>query len=57
MNEQRSDGRERPSRTGAKASERDVESEEEVDTSHLDGLADGCGCAEMMDHLSEEREE
>lgn len=56
MSEQRSGGRERPSRTGAKASERDVD-EEEVDTSHLDGIADGCGCAEMMDHLSEEREE
>ena len=55
MSEQRSDG-EAPSRTGAKTTEREADEEEEVDTSHLDGLADGCGCAEMMDHLSEERE-
>jgi hypothetical protein len=26
-----------------------------VDTSHLDGVADGCGCAEVWEHLSEGR--
>ncbi|MFC5971255.1 hypothetical protein ACFPYI_07910 [Halomarina salina] len=58
MSEQRSDDRESSPRTGASDAERtDTEAEdEEVDTSHLDGLVDGCGCAEMMDHLSEERE-
>jgi len=29
---------------------------ERVDTSHLDGVADGCGCAEVWEHLSEGRE-
>jgi hypothetical protein len=28
---------------------------ERVDTSHLDGVADGCGCAEVWEHLSEGR--
>jgi hypothetical protein len=30
---------------------------EEVDTSHLDDVDDGCGCAEVWEHLSEERDE
>jgi hypothetical protein len=30
---------------------------DEVDTSHLDGIEDGCGCAEVWEHLSEERED
>ncbi|WP_164471725.1 hypothetical protein [Halosimplex salinum] len=30
---------------------------EEVDTSHLDGVEDGCGCAEVWEHLSDERDE
>jgi len=36
-----------------------VESDEEreVDTSHLDGVEDGCGCAEVWEHLSDERDE
>lgn len=25
-------------------------------TDHLDSLPDGCGCAEVWEHLSEERE-
>jgi hypothetical protein len=28
----------------------------EPDTSHLDDVEDGCGCAEVWEHLSEERE-
>ena len=28
---------------------------ERVDTSHLDGVEDGCGCAEVWEHLSEGR--
>lgn len=28
-----------------------------VDTSHLDDVDDGCGCAEVWEHLSEERED
>jgi hypothetical protein len=28
---------------------------EDVDTSHLAGVDDGCGCAEVWEHLSEER--
>jgi hypothetical protein len=28
---------------------------ERVDTSHLDGVADGCGCAEVWEHLSGRR--
>lgn len=31
--------------------------EEEVDTSHLDGAADGCGCTEMWEHLADQRGE
>ena len=27
-----------------------------VDTSHLDGVEDGCGCAEVWEHLSDGRE-
>ena len=30
---------------------------EAVDTSHLDGVEDGCGCAEVWEHLSEGRED
>jgi len=26
-----------------------------ADTSHLDGVEDGCGCAEVWEHLSESR--
>ncbi|WP_254823844.1 hypothetical protein [Haloglomus halophilum] len=33
-----------------------VEEEEEVDTSHLDDVEDGCGCAEVWEHLSESRD-
>jgi hypothetical protein len=35
--------------------ENDTE-EERADTSHLDDVEDGCGCAEVWEHLSEERE-
>lgn len=30
--------------------------DEEVDTAHLDDLEDGCGCAEVWEHLSEDEE-
>jgi hypothetical protein len=30
---------------------------ESTDRSHLDGVEDGCGCAEIWEHLSEERDE
>ncbi len=33
------------------------EREREVDTSHLDDVEDGCGCAEVWEHLSDERDE
>ncbi|WP_436926373.1 hypothetical protein [Halosimplex amylolyticum] len=46
------------------AEEAQVESDEgteerarEVDTSHLDDVEDGCGCAEVWEHLSDERDE
>lgn len=29
---------------------------EEVATDHLDGMDDGCGCAEVWEHLSENRD-
>jgi hypothetical protein len=33
-----------------------ADEEEEVDTSHLDDVEDGCGCAEVWEHLSENRD-
>ncbi|WP_256558671.1 hypothetical protein [Natronomonas marina] len=35
----------------------DDDSEDDVDTSHLDGVEDGCGCAEVWEHMSDERED
>lgn len=35
----------------------DDDAEECVDTGHLDGVEDGCGCTEVWEHLSEERDE
>ena len=32
------------------------EDTEEVATDHLDDMADGCGCAEVWEHLSENRD-
>lgn len=40
-------------RTDAEGAPDDVDA---VDTSHLDDMADGCGCAEVWEHLSERRE-
>ena len=37
--------------------EDDASDPEDVDTSHLDDVEDGCGCAELWEHLSEERAE
>jgi hypothetical protein len=31
--------------------------DERVDTSHLDDVDDGCGCAEVWEHLSERRDD
>jgi hypothetical protein len=33
----------------------ETDDEEDIDTSHLDDVEDGCGCAEVWDHLSEQR--
>jgi hypothetical protein len=44
------------SRRRAAMSEDTAEEEEEVDTSHLEDVEDGCGCAEVWEHLSEGRE-
>ena len=45
MSDEHGRGRERKRRDGR----------ERVDTSHLDGVEDGCGCAEVWEHLSEGR--
>ena len=29
---------------------------EEIDTSHLDDVEDGCGCTEIWEHMSDERD-
>ena len=39
------------------ANESPETTEEEIDTSHLDDVEDGCGCAEVWDHLSEQRDD
>lgn len=31
----------------------DDDETQEVDRSHLEGLEDGCGCAEVWEHLSD----
>ena len=31
--------------------------DEAVDTSHLDNVEDGCGCTEIWEHMSDERDE
>ncbi|WP_169051813.1 hypothetical protein [Halorhabdus amylolytica] len=33
------------------------ETDDERPDDHLDSVEDGCGCAEVWEHLSEEREE
>ena len=33
----------------------DADPEDDERLAHLDGLADGCGCAEVWEHLSEQR--
>ena len=38
-------------REGERERERD-----RVETSHLDGVEDGCGCAEVWEHLSADRD-
>jgi len=35
--------------------EAEIPDPDDVDTSHLDDVEDGCGCAEVWEHLSEER--
>lgn len=34
----------------------ETETDEEADRSHLEDVEDGCGCAEVWEHLSEQRE-
>jgi hypothetical protein len=48
---------EREPGTGVEVDEEDEDEQEEVDTSHLDGAADGCGCTEMWEHLADQRGE
>lgn len=43
--------------TAVDATEETGTEDEAVDTSHLDDVEDGCGCAEVWEHLSEERGE
>ncbi|WP_246986043.1 hypothetical protein [Halorientalis marina] len=31
--------------------------EQDVSTDHLDDMEDGCGCAEVWEHMSERRED
>jgi hypothetical protein len=40
--------------TGRFENDRD---EEQIDTGHLDDVEDGCGCAEIWEHMSDERDE
>jgi hypothetical protein len=35
----------------------DETDENSVDKSHLEDIEDGCGCAEIWEHLSDERDE
>lgn len=35
----------------------DNETDDDQDRSHLDGINDGCGCTEIWEHLSEQRDE
>ena len=43
--------------TNAQQSSREDEAAEEPATDHLDDIEDGCGCTEIWEHLSENREE
>jgi len=43
--------------TDADADESGDGDEDDGDDSHLDGVADGCGCAEVWEHLSKHRED
>jgi 2-phosphosulfolactate phosphatase len=40
----------------AESTEATDDAERRADTSHLDDIDDGCGCAEIWDHLSQQRE-
>ena len=46
-----------PSSTDHSNSGQENEAQESAKTAHLDGVADGCGCTEVWEHLSEQREE
>ncbi|MFT4909499.1 MAG: hypothetical protein ACI9TI_000657 [Natronomonas sp.] len=37
--------------------ERGDDDEEAIDRSHLDDVDDGCGCTEIWEHMSDERDE
>jgi hypothetical protein len=32
------------------------ERDEDIETSHLDDVEDGCGCTEIWEHMSDERD-
>jgi hypothetical protein len=32
-------------------------SDEDIETGHLESVEDGCGCTEIWEHLSDERDE
>ena len=45
--------------TNAQQTQDDADAEVEVEepsTDHLDNVEDGCGCTEIWEHMSEERE-
>lgn len=50
-------GRQTAVETDEATIDREEEREAEVDTSHLDDVEDGCGCTEVWEHLSDERDE
>ncbi|GAA0466260.1 hypothetical protein GCM10008985_24030 [Halococcus dombrowskii] len=49
--------RARAVRLGGRTMSEAEEREEEPATDHLDDVADGCGCTEIWEHLSEQRDD
>jgi|APHM01.1.fsa_nt_gi hypothetical protein len=50
------DGRQGAGSDGEAAESPADDPESDPETAHLSGVADGCGCAEVWEHLSEQRE-
>ncbi|UPM41852.1 hypothetical protein [Halocatena salina] len=44
------------SETSACRLDDDGDTDQETDRSHLEGVEDGCGCTEIWEHLSEQRD-